>query len=213
MPNSKDALILVNLQNDFLPQGVFGIKEGREVVAIANRLASLYSNVIAVREWHPADHVVFASNHEGAEPYTTIDHDGEELLLLPDHCIADTPGAAFAPSLKTERIKQVFDMGTDPQHDSYSGFYDVNQSRATGLGEFLQQKGSKRACILGLTGDWALKRTIETAIEEFGLETTVVADGYKGVSNDHETVVNSLKDKGAKFVQSELILVGGPGGI
>src|SRR5437763_11392325 len=118
------ALILVDLQYDFLPGGALAVARANETIPIANRLLPHFSTIVATQDWHPRDHGSFAANHPGKEPGDVIELNGLPQVLWPVHCVQETPGAAFVPSLDVSRVVQVFRKGTDPAIDSYSGFFD-----------------------------------------------------------------------------------------
>ena len=127
-----NALIVVDIQNDFLPGGALAVPNGNEVVAVANRLMPKFEMVVATQDWHPADHGSFASQHPGKSPGDRVDLHGLDQILWPDHCVESTPGGQFAPALERERFAEVFRKGTDREIDSYSGFFDNGHRKATG---------------------------------------------------------------------------------
>ena len=132
-----NALILVDIQNDFLPGGALPVPEGDAVIPIANRLQAggRFDLIVATQDWHPADHGSFAANHPGHKVGEVIDLNGLPQILWPVHCVQETRGAAFADGLAMMDIEKVFTKGTDPTIDSYSGFFDNGQRKATGLGK------------------------------------------------------------------------------
>lgn len=178
------ALILVDIQNDFCPGGALAVADGDAVVAVANELAESMSAagglVVATLDAHPADHGSFASQHEGAEPGDIVKLAGIDQVLWPDHCIDGTRGAEFHPELKTELIQATCKKGTDPNIDSYSGFYDNDHSSSTGLSEFLHEQGVGEVWICGLATDYCVKATAEDALKE-GFEVVVVVEGCRPV--------------------------------
>ena len=131
-----NALIIVDLQNDFLPGGVLPVPRGDEVIPLANTLQNHFELILATQDWHPANHGNFAANHPGKKPGDRVELGGIEQILWPAHCVQDTPGARFAPSFDTKRIAHVFQKGTDPCIDSYSAFFDNAHRKATGLGDY-----------------------------------------------------------------------------
>src|SRR6185436_862162 len=116
-----NCLLLVDIQNDFLPGGALAVPDGDKVIPVANRLQAAFPLVVATQDWHPANHGSFAASHPGKKPFEQIELNGLPQTLWPVHCVQDTNGAAFAPGLKQDRIAQVFRKGTDPGIDSYSG--------------------------------------------------------------------------------------------
>lgn len=175
-----DALILVDLQNDFLPGGALPVPRGDEVIAPANRLMRKFDLVVATQDWHPANHGSFAANHSGRKPSEMIDLNGLPQILWPVHCVQDTRGAEFAPGLDVSRISRIFQKGTDPAIDSYSGFFDNGHRKATGLGDFLRERGVTDVYVLGLATDYCVKFTALDA-RRLGFRTLLVEDACRGV--------------------------------
>ena len=138
------ALIVVDVQNDFLPGGALAVPDGAAVVPVINRLMPRFGLVVATQDWHPADHGSFAANHPGRRVGEVIDLNGLPQVLWPVHCVADTAGAAFAPSVETCRFSRVFRKGTDPAVDSYSGLFDNGHRHATGLAAYLRDRHCER---------------------------------------------------------------------
>jgi nicotinamidase/pyrazinamidase len=154
-----DALILVDLQNDFCAGGALAVPDGDAVIAIANALMPHFPLVVATQDAHPPTHLSFAANHSGQATYEVIDLDGLPQVLWPVHCVVGTPGAAMHPALDTARITRTFPKGTDPRIDSYSGFYDNGRRKATGLDAYLHVEGVERVYVLGLATDYCVKWT------------------------------------------------------
>jgi len=149
-----NALILVDIQNDFLPGGALAVAEGDRVVPVANRLMRRFPLVAATKDWHPADHASFASRHSGRQVGDVIDLDGLDQVLWPDHCVQETPGAAFAPELDVAGVHHTINKGTNRTIDSYSGFFDNGHRQSTGLGDFLRGRGVSDVFIVGLATDY-----------------------------------------------------------
>lgn len=201
------ALLVVDIQNDFLPGGALEVPEGDEVVPVANRVMPAFPLVVATQDWHPADHLSFASQHEGKEVGETIELDGLEQILWPDHCVQDTPGAEFAPGLETEHFDRIFQKGTDRRIDSYSGFYDNGHRRATGLGDYLKEAGVTEVYVLGLATDVCVKYTALDA-RRLGFETHVIEDGCRGVdlrAGDTEKAIEEMREAGVRFAASDSV--------
>src|SRR5262245_51197268 len=136
------TLILVDIQNDFLPGGALAVPDGDAIVPIVNRILPRFDLVIATQDWHPVNHGSFAANHPGRKPFEQINLHGLPQTLWPVHCVQNTGGACFAPGLDTRRIARVFPKGTDPQWDSYSGLFDNGRRSSTGLAERLKKQGA-----------------------------------------------------------------------
>ncbi len=187
-----DALLLIDIQNDFCPGGALAVREGDQVVPIANTLAKKFELVVATQDFHPPSHLSFAINHPGKHAYELIDLDGLPQVLWPAHCVQGTPGCAFHPGLDTSNVV-VFQKGTDPRIDSYSGFFDNGHRKATGLGDFLRTRGVTRVWVLGLATDYCVKWTALDA-RQLGLEVHLVEDGCRGVGLGPDDVANALAD-------------------
>jgi nicotinamidase/pyrazinamidase len=202
------ALILVDIQNDFMPDGALPTHGGYEVVPVANRLIEEFDLVVATQDWHPPNHGSFASNHEGHEPGEFIDLDGIEQILWPDHCVQESEGAEFVDELNSDRVDEVVRKGTDPEIDSYSGFYDNDHRQATGLGDFLKGEGVESIFLAGVATDYCVKFTALDGAE-LGFETWVVVDGCRGVGqevDDIDAAFGEMREAGAKLIDSSLLV-------
>lgn len=203
-----DALILVDIQKDFLPGGSLEVKEGDQVIPVANALQQQFELVVATQDFHPRDHGSFAANHEGKEPGEYIELNGLEQILWPVHCVQGTEGAEFADDLNMEKVQKIFKKGVDAGIDSYSGFYDNGHKRSTGLAEYLKKKDVDRVFIVGLAADVCVKFTAMDALKE-GLKTIVVSDGTRAVNlqeGDYEKTMEELSEKGAEIRESREIM-------
>jgi len=199
-----NALILVDIQNDFLPGGALAVPAGDEVIPVANRVAPKFDLVVATQDWHPPNHGSFAANHPGRKPGDVIDLNGIEQILWPVHCVRNTPGAAFAAGLDTSRVECVFQKGTDPAIDSYSTFFDNARRKATGLGDYLKEQGVRDVYLLGLATDYCVKFSALDAVE-LGFNTRVIEDGCRAVNLEAQDEVNALaemKRAGVMLVRS-----------
>ncbi|MBI4424566.1 MAG: bifunctional nicotinamidase/pyrazinamidase [Elusimicrobia bacterium] len=191
-----NALIVVDVQNDFLPAGALPVPRGDEVVAVANRLLAareLFPIRVATQDWHPPGHGSFASSHPGAKPGDLARLHGLPQLLWPDHCVQGGRGAQFAPGLDVGAFDRVFRKGDDPSVDSYSGFFDNGRRRDTGLGEYLRRRGATRVFVLGLATDYCVKLTALDA-RMLGFPTTVLIDGCRGVELKPGDVARALRE-------------------
>lgn len=198
------ALIIVDLQNDFLPGGALPVPRGDEVVPLANELQRRFELVLATQDWHPPDHGSFAANHPGKKPGDRIMLDGIEQILWPVHCVQHTHGAEFAPSFDTSPIAHVFHKGTNPQIDSYSTFFDNAHRRHTGLAHYLEKRGIKDIYLMGLALDYCVKySTLDS--RQLGLNTHVIIDGCRGIElepGDIDRAIDQMKGTGAILLQS-----------
>lgn len=200
-----DALLLVDIQNDFLPGGSLEVKEGDQIIPIVNDLQPYFDLVVATQDFHPADHGSFAANHEGKKPGEHIDLDGLDQILWPVHCVQGSEGAEFAKGLNMDKVATVVKKGLDKNIDSYSGFYDNGHKRATGLSKYLKDKGVDKVFITGLAADVCVKFTALDALKE-GFETIVVKDATRAVNlqeGDYEKTMEELREEGAKVMQSK----------
>ena len=198
------ALILVDIQNDFLPGGALAVPAGDEVVPVANRLMECFPLVVATQDWHPPNHGSFASQHPGRKPGERIELNGLPQTLWPDHCVQGTRGAEFAPGLAMDRVHRIFQKGSDCDVDSYSGFFDNTRFRSTGLGEFLRERGATELAIAGLATDCCVKFSVLDAIQ-LGFRVRVVEDGCRGVDlqpGDSARALQEMRDAGARVVTS-----------
>jgi nicotinamidase/pyrazinamidase len=199
-----NALILVDLQNDFLPGGALAVPHGDEVIPIANELQQKFELVLATQDWHPRDHGSFAANHPGKKPGDRIMLDGIEQILWPVHCVQNTHGAAFAPEFDTSRISHVFHKGTERNIDSYSTFFDNAHRRHTGLAHYLEKRGIKDVYLMGLALDYCVKYSTLDACH-LGLNTYVILDGCRGIElepGDVARALHEMQDAGAVLLQS-----------
>jgi nicotinamidase/pyrazinamidase len=184
-----DALILVDIQNDFCPGGSLAVAGGDEVVPVANELQKQFDLVVATKDWHPPGHSSFET-------------------LWPPHCVQGTTGAEFVAALDTSRIAHVFLKGTDLAVDSYSGFYDNEHKLSTGLGDYLRAQGVTRVFICGLATDYCVKFTALDALR-LGFETTVIEDACRGVevkAGDTARALEEMRAAGANIVKSREVL-------
>jgi nicotinamidase/pyrazinamidase len=204
------TLILVDLQNDFLPGGALAVPEGDTVVPMANQLMPLFDLVVATQDWHPAEHGSFAINHPGKKPGEVIMLDGLSQILWPVHCVQRTGGAELAKALDRRCLERIFQKGTDPLIDSYSGFFDNGHRRATGLGEYLKAHGATEIFILGLATDYCVKYTALDA-RTLGFKTVLIEDGCRGVglqSGDIPSAIQEMRAAGVAVIESKRLSVG-----
>ena len=202
-----NALILVDLQNDFVPGGALPVAKGDAVVPVANRLAREggFDLDVATQDWHPPDHGSFAANHPGKKPGEVIDLYGLPQILWPVHCVQNTPGAAFLPGLDVTAVEKVFRKGTDPKIDSYSGFFDNGHRKATGLGDYLKSRGVTDVYVLGLATDYCVKFTALDA-RQLGFRTHLVEDASRGVNlkpGDVQRALEGMRAAGVEVMRSD----------
>jgi nicotinamidase/pyrazinamidase len=205
-----NALIIVDLQNDFLPGGALPVPRGDEVIPPANGLQRRFDLVLATQDWHPPDHGSFAANHPGKKPGDRIILDGIEQILWPVHCVQNTHGAEFAPSFDTSRIAHIFHKGIDPRIDSYSTFFDNAHRRTTGLGAYLKERSIEDIYLLGLALDYCVKYSALDA-RQLGFNTHVILDGCRGIGlelGDLDRALDEMKRAGAILLESRALSLG-----
>ena len=202
------ALILVDIQNDFLPGGALAVPDGDAIVPIANRLQAAFPLVVATQDWHPANHGSFAVNHPGKKVFEQIDLNGLAQTLWPVHCVQGTKGAELAAGLERERIAKIFPKGTDAGIDSYSGLFDNGHHKSTGLGEWLKARSVTEVFVCGLATDYCVKFTALDAAQQ-GFKTHFIEDASHGVNlqpNDVKNAIAEMNRAGIATVQSTEIL-------
>jgi nicotinamidase/pyrazinamidase len=203
------ALILVDLQYDFMPGGALAVPDGDAVVPLANRLQGAFELVVATQDWHPANHGSFAANHPGRAPGEVITLGGLPQVLWPTHCVQGSKGAELVAGLDRSRIAAVLQKGCDPGIDSYSGFFDNGGRRSTGLGEFLQARGVEEVFVLGLATDYCVKFT---ALDALGLNfkrVSLVVDACRAVDlspGDGEAALAAMQAAGVALVRAAALL-------
>ena len=198
------ALIIVDLQNDFLPGGALAVPHGHEVIQLANELQREFELVLATKDWHPRDHGSFAANHKGKKPGDRIMLDGIEQILWPVHCVQNTHGAEFAHAFDRSRIAHVFHKGTERNIDSYSTFFDNAHRRHTGLAHYLKERSIKDIYLLGLALDYCVKYSALDA-RQLGLNAHVILDGCRGIElqrGDIDRALEEMKRAGATTLKS-----------
>lgn len=204
----RSALIIVDMQYDFLRDGSLAVEGGDQIVELINNLQGQFDLVVATQDWHPNNHGSFASNHDGRQPGDVIQLSGLDQVLWPDHCVQHSHGAELVAELDQDRIAHVFQKGTDSEIDSYSGFYDNGKRKSTGLGNYLVTEEVSEVFVVGLAKDYCVKFTALDA-KELGFNTTLIEDASRAVNlspNDGDAAVKAMKDVGINVVQSADIL-------
>ena len=204
-----NSLIVVDLQNDFCPGGALAVREGDAIIPVIDRILPAFDCVVATQDWHPANHKSFAVNHAGRAVGDVIELAGSPQVLWPAHCVQNTSGAAFHRQFDTSGLDAVFQKGTDPEIDSYSGFFDNNRGRSTGLGDYLNGRGIGTVYVCGLATDYCVQATVTDALS-LGFETFVIADACRGVDlqvGDSEKALANMAAAGAKIIASGQIRV------
>lgn len=179
-PGDDSVLVVVDVQNDFCPAGALGVPGGDEVVPVVNRLATKFRHVVLTQDWHPADHMSFASAYPGRRPFDTIAMPYGEQILWPDHCVQDMPGAAFHDDLHIRHAELILRKGYDRAIDSYSTIYENDRTTPTGLAGYLRERGLTHIYLAGLAFDFCVFYSAEDAYRE-GFTVTVIEDGCRGI--------------------------------
>ena len=195
------TLLLIDIQNDFLPGGALAVPEGDLIVAIVNQMMPEFDLVVATQDWHPADHGSFAANHPGRSVFEQIELEGLPQTLWPAHCVQNTGGALFAPGLDTKRIAKMFPKGMNARIDSYSGFFDNGHRASTGMAEWLRERGVTELWVAGLATDYCVKFTVMDAIKE-GFVVHVLTSACRGVNltpGDVNRAVEEMRAAGASI--------------
>ena len=178
------ALIIVDLQNDFLPGGALAVNEGDKIIQRINQLQEKYDIIVATQDWHPSQHKSFASMHAGKEPFEVIDLNGTRQVLWPDHCVQGSKGAELHKDLNQNKIRAIFRKGMNPEVDSYSAFFDVNKKNPTGLDGFLKNLNVTSVFVCGLAADYCVYYTAKDALE-LGYTTSILEGSTKAINPEY----------------------------
>jgi nicotinamidase/pyrazinamidase len=198
-----DALIIVDVQNDFLPGGALAVEEGDAVIPVINKLQKNFDLVVATQDWHPANHKSFASQHSGKNIFEEITLNGLPQVLWPDHCIVETAGARFSANLEGKNIEAIFRKGMESDIDSYSGFFDNGKKKATGLGAFLKGRGVSSIFVAGLAADYCVYFTALDGLE-LGFQSTIITDATRAINpDDFAKKLENFKSRGGKETLSQ----------
>jgi len=201
-----NCLIIVDVQNDFLPGGSLAVNKGDLVIPVINTIQQNFELVVATQDWHPADHKSFASVHAEKKVFDEIILQGSPQVLWPDHCVQETTGADFSSFLNTKKVEAIFRKGMDKNIDSYSGFFDNRKKKATAMADYLKGKGVKTIFVVGLAGDFCVNYTATDGLE-LGFESIIIADATRAISEENfENNMEVFKAKGGKVMGSEKLL-------
>ena len=205
--SAKDVLVVVDVQNDFCEGGSLAVPEGSFVVPVINRLAGLFSAVVATQDWHPADHQSFASAHSRKNPFETTELEYGEQTLWPDHCVQGTPGAEFHPDLETERFDIIVRKGFRRHVGSYSAFFENDRKTPTGLDGYCRERRFERAFFCGLAGDFCVFYSAMDAAEA-RFEPFFIEDACRDIdmAGSKAAARQAMRDKGIAIVTSETTL-------
>ncbi len=177
---AEDLLLVIDVQNDFCPGGALAVPEGDQVVPVINRLSARYEHIVMTQDWHPPGHQSFASSHAGKQPFEMIQVAYGDQVLWPDHCVQDTPGAAFHGDLELPQGELIIRKGFRAEIDSYSAFYENDRKTPTGLIGYLRERGFSRLAICGLATDFCVFYSAIDARRE-GFEVTLLQDACRAI--------------------------------
>jgi nicotinamidase/pyrazinamidase len=202
----QDVLIVVDIQNDFCPGGALSVPQGDEIVPLVNRLAERFPHVVLTQDWHPPDHLSFASAHPNMKAYDTIDVDYGSQILWPDHCVQATRGAEFHKDLHIPHAALILRKGIHRTIDSYSTFYENDRKTPTGLVGYLRDRGFTRVFLAGLAFDFCVRYSAEDASRE-GFDVIVVEDACRGIDVDGSVAATreSLSMLGVVHTKTEAV--------
>ena len=190
------TLAIIDVQNDFLINGSLEVPDGNDVIEPINHIINNYALVVATKDWHPLDHVSFASNHPGKKIGDVVKVNNFDQILWPEHCIQESKGSDFPVTLNSKIIKKIIYKGINSQIDSYSGFYDNVKIRSTGLSDYLKAKNVTSIDFVGLVTEYCVKFTVLDSIEE-NFKTRVILNGIKGINlEESNKALNEMKSKG-----------------
>ncbi len=197
-----NALIIVDLQNDFVAGGALAVPGGEEIVPLVNEIQKHFDIILATQDWHPENHGSHANNHPDAIPGDVVELAGRPQILWPAHCVQETFGADFVPGLQRNRWAAVFQKGAVRHIDSYSGFFDNGREHATGLGDYLKARDVTDVYVLGLATDYCVKFTALDA-ERLGFRTHLILDACRAVNlqpGDEQRAIEEMRQAGVTIL-------------
>jgi nicotinamidase/pyrazinamidase len=202
-PGIKDALIVVDVQNDFCPGGRLAVQKGDEVVPLVNALAAHFENVVLTQDWHPPGHQSFATSHPGSKPFDSVKLAYGEQVLWPDHCVQGSDGAALHKDLLVPHAQLLLRKGHHREVDSYSAFLEADRKTRTGLEGYLEERGIKRVFVCGLAIDFCVAWTALDA-RKLGLAALVVEDACRAIDMQGSlaSALEKMDKAGVKRIQS-----------
>ena len=202
----NDALLVVDVQNDFCKGGTLAVPSANEVVPVINDLADRFAHTIITQDWHPPDHTSFASQHDGSEPYQTITLGYGEQVLWPDHCVQHSAGAEFHDKLAVTNCELIVRKGFRREIDSYSAFFENDHKTPTGLGGYLRERELTRLFVTGLATDFCVRFSAVDARAQ-GFEVMLVEDACRGIDSDGsmDAAMREMNDVGVTIIESNSI--------
>ena len=205
--SDRDVLLVIDVQNDFCTGGALAVPGGEKVVPVVNRIGQKFANVVLTQDWHPDDHVSFAPNHVGRQPFQTIELDYGTQVLWPTHCVQGTVGADFHREIDVTRASLVVRKGFRRGIDSYSALFENDKTTPTGLLGYLRERQLKTVFVAGLALDFCVRFSAEDA-RKAGFEVAVIEDACRGIDLDGSVAAThrSFKDLGISVVSQEGLL-------
>ena len=205
----KQALLAIDLQYDFLPGGSLAVNQGDQIIPIVNKLLKKFDFIVFTQDFHPSNHISFASQHPEKSVFEEIQLNGQKQMLWPDHCVQNTHGAEIHADVMFNQIKgsfYIFKKGMDRNVDSYSAFFDNDHQSSTGLAEFLKQKKISEVFLCGLATDFCVAWSAEDAVIQ-GFNTNIIIDACRGINSLEQitNLLNRLKKEGIKIITSKEI--------
>ncbi len=200
------TLLIIDVQNDFIPGGSLAVPDGNKIIPVINRILGRFDLVVATQDWHPADHISFASSHKGRKPFEVVDTGGTRQVLWPDHCVQGSSGADFCPGLNMNHTEAIFRKGMDREIDSYSAFYDNGHLKSTGLAGYLHERKSDELFFCGLAADVCVWYSIRDAVRE-GFNTTLIEDATSPIDySSFKRIKSEITHSGSKIVKSRELI-------
>lgn len=198
---ADSALVVIDVQNDFCPEGALAVAGGDEIIPVVNRLIAEHEHVVLTQDWHPAGHSSFASSHAGKNPFETVEMGYGTQTLWPDHCVQGTPGAEFHPGLAWTKAELVIRKGFRSAIDSYSAFFENDRKTPTGLAGYLRERGITRLTLCGLATDFCVAFSALDAAKA-GFEVTVALEASRGIDLDcsMDTMLGQMRAAGVTLV-------------
>ena len=194
------ALVIIDVQNDFLINGSLEVSRGNDVIEPINEIIKSYTLVVATKDWHPLNHVSFASNHPGKKIGDVIKVNNIDQVLWPNHCVQESKGSDFPATLNIKTINKIIYKGINSQIDSYSGFYDNGKIRSTGLSDYLKANNVTSIDFVGLATEYCVNFSVLDSIKE-GFKTRVILKGIKGINlEESNKALNEMKSKGVDLL-------------
>ena len=199
------TLLIIDVQNDFMPGGSLPVPDGDQIVSVINAMQPKFDLVVATQDWHPKDHVSFAVNHGGKSEFDAIEINGKPQILWPSHCVQGTWGAEFHSDLHTEKCEAIFRKGTNKEIDSYSAFYDNQHSSSTGLSGYLKEKGTSQLFLCGLAADICVYFSTYDAFKE-GFACFFIEDASKELDPvKFREIKKEMRHLGIQIISSKSI--------